>query len=143
MIIYKKFILIISTYIGIIALICFSLLINESKADHHLGKPFLKLDKLFSKCTFILFVDDSLNEEIFSLFNKCKTGNTVQVQIGMEVDVKKIHSVSRSLDMIGGWFCDVNKPLHIKYPSISNRHASMLCIRNKNILPEEFLKQKN
>ena len=115
-------------------------LIKKSKADHHLGKPFLKLDKLFSKCTFILFADDSLNEEIFPLFNKCKTGNTVQVQIGMEIDVKKIHSVSRSLDMIGGWFCDVNKPLHIKYPSISNRHASMLCIRNKNILPDMFLK---
>ena len=138
--IINKFILIISTVIVIISLISFSPMINQSKADHHLGKPFLKLDKLFSKCTFILFADDSLNEEIFSLFNKCKTGNTVQVQIGMEVDVKNIHSVSRSLDMIGGWFCDVNKPLHIKYPSISNRHASMLCIRNKNILPDMFLK---
>ena len=135
-IVRKKLIFII--LLSISSFIFFNSPIKDVSADHHLNTKMLEIDKIFNQCTFILFEDDPMTKDTFKLFNKCNIGQTIKVQIGIEVDVKKIHGTSRALDMIAGWFCNINKPIHIKYPSISNRHASILCLRNSNKFPVKF-----
>ena len=83
--------------------------------------------------------EDHFNKPLIVQFNKCKKGNTIHAAYVMEVNAKEIHSTSRNLEILAGWFCDINKPLNIKYPTISNRHSSLICIRNANIFPENLL----
>ena len=114
-------------------------LISKSRADNHLNEQYLKLDKLFKKCTFLLSEEDHFNKSLIKQFNKCKKDHSIQATYVMEVNAKEIHSTSRNLEMIAGWFCDLNKPVNIKYPTISNRHSSLICIRNENLFPENLL----